>query len=68
MTLAFLLAVLAGPPSTFPADAPQAAHEHAHGTEKLGTVDFPVSCLPAAREKFTRATALLHSFAYEDSE
>jgi tetratricopeptide (TPR) repeat protein len=43
-------------------------HEHSHGDEKLGTVDFPVSCSPAAREKFTRATALLHSFAYEESE
>ncbi len=52
-----------------PQDAPQQhSHDHSHGEEKLGTVDFPVSCTPAVREKFTRATALLHSFAYEESE
>jgi hypothetical protein len=68
MTFAFLLAVLAAAPPALLADTLQAEHDHSHGTEKLGTVDFPVSCQPAAREKFTRATALLHSFAYEESE
>jgi tetratricopeptide (TPR) repeat protein len=68
LPLAFL-AVLAVP-FALAAGAPiqHAAHEHSHGEEKLGTVDFPVSCTPAAQEKFTRATALLHSFAYEESE
>jgi hypothetical protein len=36
--------------------------------EKLGTVDFAVSCAPAVKPKFQRAVALLHSFAYEESE
>jgi hypothetical protein len=36
--------------------------------EKLGTVDFAVSCAPAVRPRFQRAVALLHSFAYEESE
>ena len=42
------------------------AHAHAAG-EKLGTVDFPVSCRPEAAAAFTRATALLHSFGYEEA-
>src|SRR5207245_235759 len=46
--------------------AAQEEHQHAHEAgEKLGTVSFPVSCAPAARAKFQRAVALLHSFAYE---
>jgi hypothetical protein len=31
-------------------------------TEKLGTVNFPTSCNPAAQAEFARAVALLHSF------
>ncbi len=30
--------------------------------DKLGTVNFPTSCSPAAQKEFTRAVALLHSF------
>jgi hypothetical protein len=49
--------------------AAQERHDHAHGPgEKLGTVDFAVSCAPAVRPAFQRAVALLHSFAYEESE
>lgn len=32
-----------------------------------GTLDFPVSCAPAARTEFTRGVALLHSFFYEEA-
>ncbi|PYL62898.1 MAG: hypothetical protein DMF25_11385 [Verrucomicrobia bacterium] len=32
-----------------------------------GTVDFPVSCVPAARAEFIRGVALLHSFFYEEA-
>jgi tetratricopeptide (TPR) repeat protein len=32
-----------------------------------GTVDFPVSCAPAARPEFIRGVALLHSFFYEEA-
>jgi tetratricopeptide (TPR) repeat protein len=38
---------------------PAGAHDPA---EKLGTVNFPTSCSPAAQAEFTRAVALLHSF------
>jgi tetratricopeptide (TPR) repeat protein len=41
---------------------------HAEGVERLGTVTFPTSCMPAAQAKFTRAVALLHSFWYEEAE
>jgi tetratricopeptide (TPR) repeat protein len=34
-------------------------------TEKLGTVQFPVSCSPAAQREFERAVALLHSFWFD---
>jgi hypothetical protein len=34
-------------------------------TEKLGTVNFPTSCNPAAQGEFTRAVALLHSFWFQ---
>lgn len=36
--------------------------------ERLGTVDFPVSCAPEVRAKFARGVAALHSFWYEESE
>jgi tetratricopeptide (TPR) repeat protein len=42
---------------------------HSHpAPEKLGTVTFPTSCLPAVQPAFERALALLHSFAYSESE
>ena len=51
-----------------PAQA-QEMHTHQHDTsEKLGQVNFSVSCKPAARVPFNRATAMLHSFWYAESE
>src|SRR5438477_6404415 len=32
-----------------------------------GKVDFPVSCIVAARPEFARGVALLHSFFYEEA-
>ena len=45
-------------------------HQHEHGAppEKLGTVDFAVSCGEAVRPRFERAVALLHSFWYDAAE
>jgi tetratricopeptide (TPR) repeat protein len=43
---------------------------HRHGgvpPERLGTVRFPVSCSPDAQTRFNRATALLHSFWYDEA-
>ena len=47
----------------------EAQHVHHPGeTAKLGTVVFPVSCNAAAQEEFGLATALLHSFWYDEAE
>ena len=42
-------------------------HQHEH-SEKLGQVNFPVTCTPQARKQFNRALAWLHSFEYEEAE
>ena len=41
-------------------------HEH-HGAERLGRVIFPVSCNPAAQQRFEPAMAMLHSFWWEEA-
>lgn len=52
----------------FPARA-QEAHRHQHDpSEKLGRVNFTVSCTPQAQKQFNRAVAWLHSFEYEAAE
>ena len=58
LILAFLLPGL---------QAPQIEHDHP-APEKLGTVSFPTSCKPGIQQKFDRAVALLHSFAYATAE
>src|SRR5258708_2361279 len=41
-------------------------HKHEMG-EKLGRVNFAVSCNRAAQQQFNRAVALLHSFWYDEA-
>lgn len=36
--------------------------------ERLGSVNFPVSCTPDAQKTFNTGVALLHSFQYEEAE
>src|SRR5215813_14665424 len=44
-------------------------HPHHHdATEKIGEVNFPISCSQGAQKQFNRAAALLHSFWYEEAE
>jgi len=45
----------------------QMPHKHEMG-EKLGRVNFAVSCNKVAQQKFNRAVALLHSFWYDEAE
>ncbi|HEY2954090.1 MAG TPA: hypothetical protein VGK89_02435 [Candidatus Eisenbacteria bacterium] len=46
----------------------QHEHDHTHAVpEKLGRVNFPISCKPEAQATFTRGLALLHSFAYGEA-
>ena len=47
----------------WPAEA-QHAHHPAPAAEKIGQINFPISCAPAAQKPFERAVALLHSFWY----
>jgi len=42
-------------------------HQH-DPSEKLGRVNFSVSCNPPAQRQFNRAVAWLHSFEYEEAE
>lgn len=42
-------------------------HHHFDPNEKLGTVSFPTSCIPAVQKPFQRGVVLLHSFAYEEA-
>lgn len=47
----------------------QAQEMHRHDpAEKLGQVNFPVSCSAAAQKQFNRAMALQHSFQYQEAE
>jgi tetratricopeptide (TPR) repeat protein len=52
-----------------PALADDEGHHHENLTDQqLGTVHFPVSCVPSVRKPFERGVALLHSFWYEEAE
>lgn len=52
-------------PLALNAQAPE-QHKHEMG-EKLGRVNFTVSCNEAAQQQFNRAVALLHSFWYDEA-
>ena len=41
--------------------------KHAQG-ERLGSVNFPISCTPDAQATFNAGVALLHSFQYQEAE
>ncbi len=45
----------------------QMPHRH-DASEKLGEVNFKVSCSPPAQKQFNHAVAWLHSFEYEEAE
>ncbi|MGH9601485.1 MAG: hypothetical protein ACRD24_03760 [Terriglobales bacterium] len=45
---------------------PAFAHDEKEGVEKLGTVRFSTSCIPAVQPRFERAVALLHSFWFSE--
>jgi len=50
-----------------PAEA-QDGHQHQTHSDKIGRVNFSVSCSAKAQEQFNHAVAWLHSFEYEDAE
>ena len=48
--------------------AAQEEHQHHEPSQKIGKVNFRVSCSPQAQRQFNRAVAWLHSFEYGESE
>jgi tetratricopeptide (TPR) repeat protein len=51
------------------ADDDKDHHHHEDLTAaQLGTVSFPISCVPSVQQPFERGVALLHSFWYEEAE
>lgn len=66
VTTSLLLVFLGNTPS---ANAQQPQHTHSHdASEKLGRVNFRVSCRAPAQTQFNHAVAWLHSFEYEEAE
>jgi tetratricopeptide (TPR) repeat protein len=45
-----------------------AAADGAGSPEHLGTVSFPVTCVPAVQPQFIRGVALLHDFWYQEAQ
>lgn len=43
-------------------------HDHHYDAARLGRVVFPVSCTPAAQQRFEHAMAVLHSFWWEQGQ
>jgi len=68
-TAALIVGFLCQTNSASAQDEHQGQHTHMHdSSEKLGRVNFTVSCKPPARRQFNRAVAWLHSFEYEEAE
>lgn len=44
-----------------------AQHDHAKPGEKLGAVSFSTSCAPGVQQLFNTATAMLHSFWFDEA-
>lgn len=63
---AFLLVLLIS--GGAPLIAQHEHHQHGEHSENFGEVEFPITCNQAAQEKFTRALAMMHSFAYAAAE
>lgn len=72
MKFAAILAAFALPVFALAQSMPGMEHHHHDdapmNTEKLGSVHFPTSCLPASRTGMERGVALLHSFGYAEAE
>jgi tetratricopeptide (TPR) repeat protein len=69
LTAALLVAFRCHTHSAGAQEGHQRQHTHSHEpSEKLGQVNFNVSCSPEAQRQFNRAVAWLHSFEYEEAE
>ena len=63
-SLRFAIAASMALPSTLVSQE----QEHGHQIGRLGRVVFPVSCTPAAQQRFAHAMAVLHSFWWEEGD
>jgi len=69
MQISRLVIVLAALLVPVRVNAQHGMESHAHAApEKLGTVNFPISCNREVQPAFNRSVALLHSFAYVSAE
>jgi tetratricopeptide (TPR) repeat protein len=64
--VAFLLVLLLSGGAT--SLAQHEHHQHGEHAENFGAVEFPITCNQAAQDRFIRALAMLHSFAYGAAE
>lgn len=63
-----LLAVAAVAAAQSPASMPMPMGAPPASGERLGTVDFAVSCAPQVQAEFSRGVALLHDFWYAEAQ
>ena len=68
LAASLLVASFSYSPSAKAQDAHQPHQHHHEHSEKLGRINFTVSCTAQAQKQFTRAVAWLHSFEYEEAE
>ncbi len=68
-TLLPLVLTLASLPAVAQSGGMESMHhaDAAKSADRLGTVSFSVSCLPATQASFNRGVALLHDFWYEEA-
>jgi tetratricopeptide (TPR) repeat protein len=67
VTLLSLSAPLCGQMASMPMTSAPALTTAAPAGERLGTVNFPVSCAASSQQPFDRGVALLHDFWYEEA-
>jgi tetratricopeptide (TPR) repeat protein len=67
LVLLLLAAPLCAQMAPMPMSSVHVRATGAPANERLGTVDFPVSCAAASQKPFDRGVALLHDFWYEEA-
>ncbi|MGO8796787.1 MAG: tetratricopeptide repeat protein [Candidatus Sulfotelmatobacter sp.] len=68
VTLAAAPCLASAKPGTIADDDKDHHHHEDLTAAQLGTVVFPVSCVPLVQKPFERGVALLHSFWYEEAQ
>lgn len=66
--LIIIFLIVSSVSSVHAADRGSHARRETRQSERLGRVNFPVSCVPAVEATFNQGVALLHSFQYQEAE